>query len=437
MSVLEILEYVRDDIFALPTTFLFLGVAIFLTFKTGFIQLRSFKHFWNLITKGFARSEQTQDSKTMNSFHALFTAMSTTIGMGNLVGPSVAIFLGGPGALFWLVFYNFFASVTKYTEVVYALHTRIKTSTGEIIGGPMQYLKSVSPALAYWYSAVMLFLFAGWSGTQANTLASVFALEGIPAWATGIFLVVVVLAVMSGGAKRVGNVASKLVPIMFTLYISFAFLILFKDTGALINAIRLVGQSIFSPAAAMGGFLGASVFKAIQAGVFKGIFVTEAGLGTASIPHSMADTKKPTDQGVLAMYSMVADTLLCTVSGLLVLVTGVWIRGEFRSTFIYEAFKLNAPGFGQWVLMISIGLFVLTTVIGNSFNGVQSFASLTNHRWKNWYLLFNLCVIFLGALTHVKIVWTVLDIFLALVAIPNLIGLVMLSLKKPKVLLNK
>lgn len=426
--------YLIKDILDFPTTILFFVVSLLLTFKTRFIQIRALPRFISLITDGMKRKEVRCDEgqvKTIDAFHALFTAMSTTIGIGNLVGPSVAIFAGGPGALFWLLLYIFFGSVTKFVEVVFAMINRVKTDNGHIVGGPMQYLQKVSKVFAYWFMYVMAILFVGWSMVQSNTLAAIYAQEGIPQWATGIVLALLTLYVLKGGAKRVGNVASKLVPVMFFFYVIFALLILFRDPLALQVALLRIGRCILNPAAPVGGFLGASVYQAIRCGLYRGVFITEAGLGTSSIAHAMADSKRPVDQGVLAMFSMAADALLAAISGLIVLVTGVWEYGAFRSTFIYEAFKMQAPVFGQFVLLVSISLFVITTIIGNSFNGRQTFASITNFRWVNWYIGFTIFMTFIGAMLHVEFAWLMMDILITLVAIPNLIGITILAFRHP------
>ncbi len=424
-----------DTSFAMPTTILFLGVAIAITIKMGFLQFRGFSRFVALVKDGLAEKEQVEtEAQTINSFHALFAAMATTIGMGNVVGPSIAIISGGPGALFWLIVYIFFGSATKFAEVTFALHTRETLEDGAIIGGPMCYLRRVSPFLANWYIVAMLFVFAGWSSAQSNTLAQVLAKEGVPVWATGALLSILVLLMLRGGAKRIGAVASRLVPIMFIFYVSFSMLILFKDLGALRDAIALVFSSVFAPSAALGGIFGIAAFKAMHAGVYKGIFVTEAGVGTSSIPHSMADAAKPTNQGLLAMFSMMADAILCSISGLLVLVTGVWTSGEFSSTLMYEAFRMHSPHFGRFVLVGSLALFIITTAIGNSFNGTQTFAALTRHRWMGLYISITVGVIFLGAVAPVKLIWDLANTLITFVAIPNLIGLTWLVFKYPKVL---
>ena len=429
--------YAIKNFLDLPTTILFFLVSVILTLKTGFIQIRALPRFFSLIKVGMKRKEVLSDEgqvRSIDAFHALFTAMSTTIGMGNLVGPSVAIFTGGPGALFWLLLYIFFGSVTKFAEVVFAMITRIKTTDGHILGGPMQYLHHVNTFFAYWFMYVMSVLFVGWSMVQSNTLAAIYAQEGIPEWVTGSVLAVMTFYVLMGGAQRVGNLASKLVPIMFVFYVIFALFILFRDPVALHAAFARIMQCIFEPAAPTGAFLGATIYEAIRSGLYRGVYITEAGLGTSSIAHAMADSKRPADQGVLAMYSMGADAILAMISGLIVLVTGVWEHGVFRSTLIYEAFKLQAPAAGQIVLLISISLFVITTIIGNSFNGRQTFASITNFKYVHCYLLFTVLMTFIGAMLHVEFAWVLMDILITLVAIPNLIGVTWLAFKRPEAL---
>ncbi len=428
-------DWLNNQILAFPSIVLFFGVSLLLTLKTGFVQIRAFPKFFSLIFSGVKEMKHSRGD-TINSFHALFTAMATTIGMGNVVSPSLAIMTGGPGALFWLIFYMFFGSVTRYTEAVYALETRKYLPDGFILGGPIQYLKSVGNWLSNWYGYLIIFVLVSWSSGQANTLANIMALDGIPHWAVGVALASFVLLALGGGAKRVGAFASKLVPIMFVLYVTFSLSILLQDLSALMGAIRLVFQNAFTPSAAVGGFLGASVLRAVREGMFRGIFITEAGLGTSSIPHSLADTKKPTDQAVLAMGSTIADAFLSALSGLLVLTTGIWSLGAFRSTLVYEVFKLQAPGIGQYVLLFSVTLFILTTVMGNSLNGMQSFGILVkdNTVLMNCYMAFTIVMIFAGALVPMKLLWEIMDTLVMFVAIPNLIGIILLSYKYPEAL---
>jgi AGCS family alanine or glycine:cation symporter len=422
-----------SDAVALPAMFMYLTVGVLLSIKTGFIQVRAIPRLARLLFGG-VKHHKTKNEKSINPFHALLTAMSTTIGMGNVVGPTIAVSTGGPGALFWLVAYSFFGSVTKFTEVIFAMESRKKLSSGNIIGGPTQYLKQVSTSLAMWYGGLTMFLFAGWSAQQANTLANVFELEAVPPWITGVGLAILLFLVLIGGIQRIGEVASKLVPIMFILYVTFALSILFSDLTALKGALVLVFKSAFNPCAAAGGFLGASMIAAMQHGIHRSIYITEAGLGTSSIAHAMADTDRYADQAVLAMFSVAADMILSILSGLIVIVTGLWLRGGFSNTLVYEAFRAYSPGVGKWVLLGSITLFVLTTVIGNSFNASQSFASFTNYRYMMWYYAVLSVLVFCGALVNVTLIWKVMDILQIFVAIPHLIGLFVLSLRHSKLI---
>lgn len=438
MDLLSFFKWLNESVLAVPTTLLFLGVGVWLTIRNGFLQIRGLPRFIKLVKDGLSSQTEHEAHKgTINSFHAMFAAMATTIGVGNVVGPSVAIMMGGPGALFWLILYIIIGSATKFTEVVFAVVTRVRTNEGNFVGGPVTYLSTVSPVLGLWYGVVMIFLFMGWSGLQANTLAQIFMQEGIPAWITGLSLSILAFLVLSGGAQRVGIVASKLVPIMFVGYVSFSLFILLKDLHAFVNALKLVWHSIITPAAPVGAFAGASLMQTMRVGIFRGIHITESGTGTSSIPHALADVKNPADQGILAMFSAAADAALSFLSGMLVLVTGLWTQGVFRSTLIYEAYKLHSPVIGQWILLASISLFVLTTVIGNSFNGIQSFTALLKNRWVNGYIAVTLCVIFIGSLLKVQLIWEMMDTLLTLVVVPNLIGLLVLTHKRPEVLTVK
>lgn len=421
--------YSVDSFFAIPSTVLFFGVGLYLTIQSRFIQIRAFPQVFQFFSTGIKHHTKTNE-KAINPLRALLTSMATTIGMGTVVGPSVAIKVGGPGALFWLIAFSLLGSATKFTEVLFSMKFRTKLPDGTLLGGPSQYLKQVSPTLAYWYGGLTVILFAGWSGLQANTLASIFALEGVDKHITGAVLALIALRVLMGGIKRVSDVASKLVPIMFVGYVSFACAILLQDLPALGQAFSLIFNHILTPHAALGGFAGASVFTALRFGVLRNIHITEAGLGTSSVSHAMADTDKGRDQAILAMYSMAADMVLAFLSGLLVLVTGVWLKESTMSnTLVYQVFKDFSPVFGKWVLLLSISLFILTTVIGNSFNASQSFASFTQHKGMRWYYLFLSITIFAGALLYVPLAWAIMDIIMIMVAIPHLIGLLILARK--------
>ena len=433
MDLLKLIDTLNYHL-AIPTAFILLGVALYLTFILKFIQFRSFKRFFSLILKGWSVQKKEPGLKTINPFHALFTAMSTSLGIGTIVGPSVAITIGGPGALFWIVFYGLFGSVTKFAEVSFALYFRKKTEDGSILGGPMQYLNAAHHGLGRWYAYATIFLFSSWSGVQSNVLSEVLYRHAVPQWVTGVLLATLTFIMLRGGAKRIGNFNSKLVPIMTILYVSSGFFILFFNRAILAEAFSSIFLNIFTPTSAMGGFLGASVFAALQTGIYKGAFITECGIGTAAIPHSMADTENPSDQGVLAMISVFADTSLCLLSGLLVLTSNFWKTNTVSNIIMSKIFDHNAPGIGEDLLALIIILFATGTIIGNSFNGRQSFASITQYRWLNIYYLFVCLVIFFGATAQVPLVWAITDLLLPLVAIPNVLGLIYLSAKYRNVL---
>ena len=362
--------------------------------------------------------------------------MSGSLGMGTIIGPSVAIVIGGPGALFWLVFYALVGAITKFTEVTFGVYFREKTADGSILGGPTQYLKKLHPWLASWYAWATMFLFAGWSGLQANALAEMLWQVQVPHYITGIALAILVLIMLYGGLTRIGKFSTALFPVMFCLYVSVACYILWNNSHELGNAFRMMFDSIFSPAPALGGFAGATFYQALSSGTYKGAYTTESGMGTAAIPHSLANVQKASDQGILAMSAVFVDAFLCFLSGLMVLVTGVWTHGTVTNIMMYNIFKTNLPMLGESLLIFSISMFVLGTVIGNSFNGRQSFAAITRYRWLNWYYLFVCIVIILGSMCNVPLIWAIMDVILPFVAIPNLIGIIYLACKYPQALQN-
>ncbi len=434
MTLLDVCHW-TNQFLAIPALIVFLGSGIILTLKTRFVQIRAFPHLITLLKKGVKHHHQVKNEKTINPFQAVFAAMATTIGMGNIVGPSIAITTGGPGALFWLIAYSFFGSVTKFTEVLFAVNMRTRLQDGTIIGGPTQYLKTVSVGLAHWYAVLTLFLFAGWSGMQANTLACIFSMESVPRVVTGGVLALFTFIILIGGIKRIGLLASKLVPLMFVLYLGFALSILLSDIPALFSAIALVFRSAFTYQAAAGGFLGATLLSAMRIGIQRNMHITEAGLGSSSIAHSMTDADKAPDQAVLAMFSIICDTTIAFLSGLLVLTTGLWLTTtSFSNTLMYEIFKNYSPGLGKWVLFICITLFASTTVIGNSFNASQSYASFFKEKGLKWFYALLALIIFGGSLMRVDLIWEMMDIIQVLVAIPHIIGLLILAFRYDKIL---
>jgi len=415
------------------TAFILLLMALYLTIRTQVLQIRKIPYCIRLLIDG-TKTKKISNSNSINPLYALFTAMSTSLGMGTIVGPSIAIMMGGPGGLFWLTFYAFSGAVIKFAEATFGIHFRAKTPDGKILGGPMEYLKYAHPFLAQWYAYASIFLFSGWSALQSNVLAEMFSKVAIPEYITGILLALLVFILLSGGAQRIGEFNSKLVPIMFILYVSVALYILLLNLSELPAAISLIINHAFNLKPALSGIVGYTFMQAVSAGVYKGAFITESGLGTAAIPHSMADVEKPTDQGILAMTSVFVDTFLCLLSGLLIIITNVWFYSKISNTLIYDVFQLYFPAFGHYLLIICITMFVFGTILGNSFNGRQSFASITQYKWLTAYAIFVCICIFFGAINEVVFVWQIIESILPFVAIPHILGLFYLTLKYKSVL---
>lgn len=428
MSMLDLFSSI-DALLAMPAIGLFFFTGLFLTVITRGLQFCNFSHFIALITHKEKVYQSQKNEKSIHPIQALCAAMATTIGMGNVVGPSIAIMIGGPGALFWLVVYSLFGAITKFAETMFSLTFRKVLPDGTILAGPTQYLRQLHPMWGALYAGLTILLFAGWSGLQTNTLASICALEGITVWKTGLIAAITVFVVIIGGIKRVGALASRAVPIMFVLYFVGVLTILCQDVHALWNAIQLVFEYAFKPHAAVGGFAGASVFMALKNGVQRNIYITEAGLGTSSIAHGMSDAAIPRNQAVLAMYSILADTFVSCCSGLLVIVTGAWVAGGINNTLVYQLFKSNLPVWGKWIPLCCVILFAVTTIIGNSFNALQSFSYFARSRGIMLFSLFLAVIIFAGSLMYVPLIWKLMDVVMVLVAIIHLVGLCMLSIR--------
>lgn len=410
----------------------FLCAAIFLSIITKFPQFRKLGTFLKLLR---SKDLHASGKNTLSPLQALLTAMSTSLGMGTIVAPPLAIAIGGPGALFWMVTYAIFACVTKFTEVTFAVKYKRYASDGTIIGGPTGYLYQVHPYLADWYGFLIIFLLLSWTALQAKSLAATYAHYAIPEYATGLVTTLFVLYMLIGGAKRIGEFSSGLVPIMCGLYFIACGLIIFADITVLKEAISSIFNHAFSHTAATGGFVGSTLLVSIRQGIFKAAFVTEAGVGTAAIPHALADTKVPTNQGILAMYSMFGDTFFCIMSGLVCLVTGVWQIGRISNDLPILAFKSALPFIGPIAYTITVTLFVIGTAIGNSLNGSKNFAFFTNNRYMYlYYILVSVCI-FLGAILETTSLWDAADLLMPFIVLPHVVGLIILSLKHRKELM--
>ena len=373
------------------------------------------------------------ESGDISGFNALMTSMSATVGTGNIAGVATAIALGGPGALFWMWCIALLGMATKFAEAVLAVHYRETDENGEYVGGPMYYIKNGLPkSLAWLGTAFAIFgMIAGFgigNTVQANSVASVLQSDySIPVIVTGLVLAVFAAAVILGGIKRIAQVAGKLVPFMAIAYILVALVIVLMNASEIPAAISLIVDAAFNPVSATGGFAGATVWAAIRYGVARGVFSNEAGLGSAPIAHAAAKTKHPVQQGLIAMLGTFIDTLIiCTLTGLVIVMTGAWQSGETGATLSSLAFSTAMP-YGQHVVSLGLALFAFTTILGWSFYGEKCTEYLFGIKSVRYFRWAWIIAIPLGAMAELDFIWLLADTLNALMAIPNLIALLMLS----------
>jgi AGCS family alanine or glycine:cation symporter len=410
----------------MPTIVLLVGTGLLLTILTGAAQVRYL---------GFALKEvlgkvthRGTGQGSVSPFQAVATALASTVGVGNIAGVATAISLGGPGALFWLWVSGLLGMCTKYAEIVIALHYRERDASGTMRGGAMYVLKN---GLGMpWLGTVFALLtslaaFGIGNMVQANSVADAMQSSfGVSTSLTGIVLVLITGAVIVGGIKRIGRFTEYLVPFMAIFYLLGGFVILITHAGALPGAFRLVFDSAFSGSAAVGGFAGSTVMIALRYGVERGLFSNEAGLGSAPMVHAAANTDHPVRQGMYGIFEVFVDTILiCTTTGLVILVTGTWSSGATGAALSASAFESGLPGtWGHIVVTGGLLLFSYSTLIGWSYYGETGVVYLFGARAALPYRLAWLVFIYLGAIGSLHLVWDIAGTLNGLMAIPNLIG---------------
>ncbi|MBU2887032.1 sodium:alanine symporter family protein [Gilvimarinus agarilyticus] len=379
------------------------------------------------------RGRKSSGPGEVTSFNALMTALSATIGTGNIVGVATAIGIGGPGALFWMWCTALLGMATKYAEAVCAVHYRDCDINGHNVGGPMYYIKNGLGKKWAWLGTAFAFFgcMAGFgigNTVQAHSVAD--ALYGnwhIPKVATALALMVLVFVVLIGGVKRIAELAGKLVPAMGLLYVFCGIAVLITVADRVPDAFALIINSAFNGTAAAGGFAGAGIALAIQFGVARGVFSNEAGLGSAPIAHAAAQTKSPVEQGVIAMLGTFIDTIVvCTITGLVIVATGVWSGVAKGSQMSQAAFAVGIP-YGEVVITLAIVLFAFTTLLGWSYYGERCAQFLFGPRVIVPFRVVWVLAIYFGATAKLHFIWIVADVLNGLMAIPNLIALVLLS----------
>ena len=428
--MLEILNEIDAFVWGPPLLVLLVGTGILLTFRLKLLQVFKLPQALGLIF-----SAKNDGSGDVNSFKALCTALAATVGTGNIVGVATASKAGGPGALFWMWMAAFFGMATKYSECLLAVKYRTVDANGNISGGPMYYIenglgKKYKPlAVMFAIFGVLCAYFGIGTFAQVNSIVEITQISaGIPVVYTGIALTVVVAAVTIGGLKSIATVAAKVVPAMALLYFltTVGIMIVFADQVP--AAIATVLNSAFTPTAAQGGFLGATVMLAMRSGVARGVFSNESGLGSAPIVAAAAKTKWAAEQGLISMTGTFIDTIIiCTLTGLSLVVSGVWCGPLNGAAMTESAFTMAFPAFGSMLLLVGLVLFAFTTILGWNYYGERCVEYLMGVKAILPYRIIFICLIACGPFLKLEEIWVLADIVNGLMAIPNLIALIALS----------
>lgn len=428
--MLELLNQIDTFVWGPPLLALLVGTGIWLTIRLRLLQVFKLGSALKLIF--CAKNDGSGD---VNSFRALCTALAATVGTGNIVGVATAIKAGGPGAIFWMWIAAFFGMATKYAECLLAVKYRTVDANGAISGGPMYYIenglgKKYKPlAVIFAVFGILCAYFGIGTFAQVNSIVEITRISaGIPVVYTGIALTVLVAVVTIGGLKSIARVAGKIVPLMALLYFVTTVGILITFADQVPAAAALIIESAFNPTAASGGFLGATVMMAMRNGVARGVFSNESGLGSAPIVAAAAKTKWPAEQGLISMTGTFIDTIIiCTLTGLTLVVTGVW-QGDLNGAAMTEqAFVMGFPAFGSILLMVGLVLFAFTTILGWNYYGERCVEYLMGVKAILPYRLIFIGLIACGPFLKLEEIWVLADIVNGLMAIPNLIALLALT----------
>lgn len=407
---------------------LILGTGIYLSIGLRFMTLRRIPAAFCLLFRGGRGGEGE-----ISPFGALMTALSATIGTGNIAGVATAIAIGGPGALFWMWLAALFGIATKYAEAVLAVHYREHDADGHYKGGPMYYIRNGLGARWYWL-AFLFAVFGSLAGfgiantVQSNSVSQVLESSfGIEPLITGLVLAALVATVILGGIQRIAHVTSVLVPFMAVAYLVAGLVVIALNVSELPGAVVTIVSSAFTGHAAGGGFAGATLMLALRMGVARGIFSNEAGLGSAPIAHAAARTNDPVQQGTIAMLGTFIDTLVvCSITGLAIVMMGVMETGETGANLTRMAFGRGVAG-GEWVVTFGLCLFAFTTMIGWSYYGERCVVFLVGERGVLPFRLAWVAAIPFGTVGELDLVWVVADTLNACMAFPNLTALLLLS----------
>ena len=428
--MLEILNRLDSFVWGPPLLILLVGTGIYLSLRLGLLQIIRLPRAFRLI---FVSDEEHQGD--VSSFAALCTALAATVGTGNIIGVATAIKTGGPGALFWMWVAAFFGMATKYAEGLLAIKYRRKDAHGAMAGGPMHYIllgmgeKWRPLAIFFAIAGILVALLGIGTFTQVNSITE--AMQNtiqLPPAVTASILAILVALVIFSGIQSIARVSTKVVPFMAAIYILGTVTVLAVNLDRLLPTLQLVFSSAFSQTAAVGGFAGATIQMAIQNGVARGVFSNESGLGSAPIAAAAARTKEPVEQGLISMTGTFIDTLIiCSLTGLTILITGVWDGNLNGVSLTQAAFARVFANFGPVLLSVFLVLFAFTTILGWNYYGERCFEFLFGVRYIRVYRLLFVLMIVLGGFVGLEAVWILADIVNALMALPNLIALLVLS----------
>lgn len=414
-----------------PLIILLVGTGLWLTVILRGLQFRTLFHALYLAL--IKRREDSDEPGDISHFQALMTALSATVGTGNIAGVATAIAVGGPGAMFWMWMTGLVGMATKYSEAVLAVKYRTKDKKGNMCGGPMYYL---SQGMGQKWLGTLFAIFASIAAfgignmVQSNSVAEAIRTTfHVPVIITGIVMMVATGLVIIGGIKSIGRVTEWLVPIMIIFYVCGALLILMIYITEIPAALLLIFEKAFTPTAASGGFLGAGVMITIRMGVARGVFSNESGLGSSPIVAAAAQTKNPATQALVSMTQTFIDTIVvCSMTGLVLIVTGCWNNGKTGAELTSIAFSHGLPGeWGNIIVAVGLILFAYSTILGWCYYGEKSIEYLLGESIILPYRIVYVFFVGIGALLKLDLVWALADVFNGLMAVPNLIGLLVLS----------
>ncbi|MGY3686790.1 sodium:alanine symporter family protein [Vibrio coralliilyticus OCN008] len=426
----SLLKTIDSFVWGPPLLILLVGTGVYFTFRLGLLQ---FRHLPTALKMVFSKDDSKKPGD-VSSFAALCTALSATIGTGNIVGVATAIKLGGPGALFWMWLAALFGMATKYAECLLAVKYRKVDDKGQMVGGPMYYLQygvgSRTLASLFAFFALGVACFGIGTFPQVNAILDASQISfGVPREASAVVLTLLVAFVTLGGIQSIAKVAGKVVPTMALFYVLACLSVIVINSDQLFNAIELVLVSAFTQTAATGGFLGASIMLAIQSGIARGVFSNESGLGSAPMAAAAAKTDSCVRQGLISMTGTFFDTIIiCTMTGLALILTGAWQSDFAGAAMTTHAFAvgLNAETLGPILVSVGLIFFAFTTILGWNYYGERCVVFLFGTKAVLPYKVIFLALVASGAFLHLDMIWIIADIVNGLMAVPNLIGLILL-----------